>query len=113
MRLASQQAADALAGVELHDGDATTRASHDYSHVYVFDRVFSTVTLTALAAVLERSSWLVLISSKAPKVWWACGLRKALPVARLRFVTTGKERCTCYVYANALFAPQQAQQAQA
>lgn len=81
--------------------------------MYVFDRVFSTVTLTALAAVLERSSWLVLISSKAPKVWWACGLRKALPVARLRFVTTGKERCTCYVYANALFAPQQAQQAQA
>ena len=99
------QVADAYGGVELQDADATLATSLDFSHVYVFDRVFSEVTLTALATVLARSSWLVMISSKAPKVWWACGLRKATPVARLRFVTTGKERCTCYVYVNAHFAP--------
>jgi hypothetical protein len=99
------QLADAFSGVELQDADATLSPRLDYSHVYVFDRVFSTVTLKALAAVLARSSWFVLVSSKAPKLWWECGLRKARPVARLRFVTTGKERCTCYIFVNSQFAP--------
>lgn len=86
------------------DADATHFARLDFSHVYVFDRVFSKVTLSALAAVLQRSDWFVLVSSKPARVWWECGLRKAHPVCRLRFVTTGKERCTCTVFINAQLA---------
>mmetsp|Transcript_16210 Transcript_16210/g.54505 ORF Transcript_16210/g.54505 Transcript_16210/m.54505 type:complete len:189 (+) Transcript_16210:1-567(+) len=99
------KARDAFSGVRFLDADATHCAALHFSHVYVFDRVFSAVTMAALAAVLQRSNFHVLVSSKGPKVWWASGLKKAWPVARLRFVTTGRERCTCFVYINAQFAP--------
>lgn len=104
-RLALRQAREALSGVRLVDGDVTHCSVLHFSHLYIFDRVFSDVTIAALAAVLARSNFLVMVSSKAPKVWWANGLRKAFPVARLRFATTGKERCTCFVYVNADLTP--------
>ena len=73
---------------------------HMHMHVLT-SRVFSQVTLTALAKVLQRSAFYVMISSRAPKVWWGCGLAKVQPVAKMRFVTTGRERCTVYIYINA------------
>jgi hypothetical protein len=42
---------DLLKGVSFEAADATAYARLDYSHVYVFDRVFSRVTLIALAKV--------------------------------------------------------------
>ena len=55
--------------------------------------------------VLQRSPFYVMISSKAPPVWWGVGLSKVQPVAKVRFVTTGRERCTAYIYINAHFIP--------
>ena len=65
---------------------ARAAASHEFSHIYVFDRVFSRITLEALATVLERSNFYVMVSSKTPRTWWECGLTKVQPVAKMRFV---------------------------
>ena len=96
---------DLLKGVSFEAIDATTMREYVHSHIYIFDRVFSQVTLTALAKVLQRSPFYVMISSRAPRVWWSCGLAKVQPVAKMRFVTTGRERCTVYIYINAQFIP--------
>lgn len=73
--------------------------------VYIFDRIFSEVTLAALAKVLQRSSFYVMVSSRKPRVWWDAGLSKVQPVAKMRFVTTGRERCTAFIYINSHFIP--------
>jgi len=96
---------DLLKGVSFEAADATAYARLDYSHVYVFDRVFSRVTLIALAKVLQRSSFYVMISSHKPRVWWECGLTKIQPVAKTRCVTTGRERMTFFIYINSHFIP--------
>ena len=96
---------DLLSGVSFSCADATEAASFRYTHIYAFDRVFSRVTLEALAKVLQRSPFYVLVSSRAPRIWWSCGLEKVQPVAKMRFVTTGRERCTVYIYINADFIP--------
>ena len=47
---------------------------------------------SALGKVLQRSPFYVMISSRKPTVWWGTGLTKIQPVAKMRFVTTGRER---------------------
>lgn len=94
---------DLLRGVFFEAADATAMPILNYSHVYIFDRVFSTVTLIALAKVLSRSPFYVMVSSKKPQVWWDCGLSKIQPVGKMRFVTTGRERCTVFIYVNSQF----------
>ena len=96
---------DLLKGVSFCCADATEMPEFKYTHVYTFDRVFSRWTLEALAKVLQRSPFYVMISSKAPKVWWGFGLTKIQPVAKLRFKTTGKESMTCFIYVNSHFIP--------
>lgn len=100
---------DLLKGVAFEAIDATTMPEFTYSHIYIFDRVFSEHTLVALGKVLQRSPFHVMISSRAPRVWWGCGLTKVQPVAKMRFVTTGRERCTAYIYINAHLIPGVAQ----
>ena len=142
---------DLLKGVAFEAKDACQYPSLDYSHVYLFDRVFSEVrptaivcrardgctrrtpriirwrvdnrtvsvcvcvcayvcvleqvTLVAIAKVLQRSSFHVMISSRKPQVWWGCGLSKIQPVAKMRFKTTGREGCTAFIYINSHFIP--------
>ena len=85
--------------------DACQMERLSYSHVYIFDRVFSEVTLVALAKVLQRSHFYVMTSTRKPAVWWATGLIKIQPVGKIRFVTTGRERMTLFVYINSHFIP--------
>jgi len=94
-----------LCGVKFECKDATEASEFSHSHIYMFDRVFSHYTLEGIAKVLQRSPFYVMISSKAPSVWWGVGLSKVQPVAKMRFATTGKERCTVYIYINAQFIP--------
>ena len=120
---------DLLKGVSFEAADATQYASLDYSHIYMFDRVFSEITLIGMAKVreasitlpplpltatcsgcptwqvLQRSDFYVLISSRKPQVWWRVGLNKIQPVAKLRFKTTGREGCTAFVYINSHYIP--------
>uniref|UniRef100_A0A7S3BPB9 DOT1 domain-containing protein n=1 Tax=Haptolina ericina TaxID=156174 RepID=A0A7S3BPB9_9EUKA len=96
---------DLLQGVSFEAADATEASEFTHSHIYLFDRVFSHITLEAIAKVLQRSPFYVMVSSKGPSVWWGVGLSKVQPVAKMRFVTTGRERCTVYIYINAHFIP--------
>lgn len=96
---------DLLKGVSFEAADACAYESLDYSHVYLFDRVFSGVTLAAISKVLQRSSFYVMISSRKPQVWWGVGLSKIQPVAKIRFKTTGREGMTAFVYINTHYIP--------
>ena len=87
-----------------HD-DATLDESLPFTHIYVFDRVFSKRTLIALAQVLTRSPFFVFVSFRPCNEWWRYGLVKVQPVAKLNCRTTGKEGCNAYVYINLERAP--------
>ena len=87
-------------GVEFVHSDVTKEASLKYTHIYIFDWVFSKHTLHAVAELLQRSPFYVLFSFRKPQEWWSYGLVKIQPVAKLPFRTTGNEGMTCYVYAN-------------
>lgn len=96
---------DLLKGVCFVAEDACQYDLFRYSHIYIFDRVFSEVTTSELAKVLQRSPFYVMISSRKPQVWWSCGLSKVQPVGKMRFTTTGKERMTMFIYINSHFIP--------
>lgn len=85
--------------------DATIGEVLDYTHVYIFDRVFSKRTLVKLATVLTRSPFLVLVSYRPCHEWWRYGLVKVQPVAKMRLRKSGGEQCNAYVYVNMEFAP--------
>ena len=58
-----------------------------------------------LSATSKSSDGRVRLSSQGPRTWWRHGLSKVQPVAKMRFVTTGRERCTVFIYVNAQFVP--------
>ena len=91
---------DPFAAVTFHFGDATIGSMLDFSHVYAFDRVFSSQTLRALARILMASPFYVLISYRASQEWWQHGLTIVQPVAKMRLQTTGKETMNVYIYIN-------------
>ena len=88
-----------------HFGDGTVGAALRFSHVYAFDRVFSPVTMRALATLLRRSPFYVFASFRSPQEWWSCGLTNIHPVCKLRVTTTGKESMSITVYVNMRHAP--------
>ena len=89
--------------------DATKAEKLNYSHIYIFDWVFSKHTLHACAEVLQRSPFYVMMSTRKPAEWWSYGLVKAQPVCKLSgFRTTGGEGMTLYVYINLEKVPQAA-----
>ena len=92
--------------VTLHFGDATVGASLEASHVYAFDRVFSPLTMQALARLLTRSPFRIFASFRTKAEWWHAGLTCLHPVARLRVSTTGSQSMSVHIYANLRFAPQ-------
>jgi len=97
---------DPLRSAEFVYGDATRLPDLGcFTHIYLFDRVFSPVTLCALGLALDRCAFFVLVSYRNPKEWWSFGLTKVQPVARMRMRTTGKEGCMAYVYINMDHAP--------
>ena len=88
-------------GVQFELADATTYDKLTYTHIYIFDWVFSQNTLRDLAQVLQRSPFYILCSFRKVTEWWGHGLVKIQPVAKLQgFKTTGGEGMTCYVYIN-------------
>ena len=77
------------------------RFSYRYTHIYIFDWVFSQDTLAKMAGVLMRSPFYVLVSFRKPAEWWGHGLVKIQPVAKLPgFRTSGNESMSGYIYAN-------------
>ena len=77
------------------------QAKLQYTHVYIFDWVFSKHTLKAVAELLQRSPFYVMLSTRKCAEWWSYGLVKVQPVAKLTgFRTTGQEGMSLYVYIN-------------
>ena len=89
--------------VQLLWGDATQHPAANYTHVYVFDRVFAKHTMLALALQLQAAPFFVLASYRPPTEWSQYGLTKAAAVARIPMRTSGKETVTCWVYVNTHF----------
>ena len=79
----------------------------NYTHIYTFDKVFSSLTMKALAALLQSSDFRVLVSARHWREWWGFGLEKIQPVAKIRMSTTGKEKVTAYVYVNSALLSQE------
>ena len=95
-------------GVEFLHGDATIYGQLSYTHIYIFDWVFSQNTLRDMAQVLQRSPFYILCSFRKVSEWWGHGLVKIQPVAKLQgFRTTGGEGMTCFVYVNLEKVPAQ------
>ena len=95
-------------GVEFACADATASPALSYTHIYIFDWVFSQATLKDLAQVLQASPFYILCSFRKIQEWWGHGLVKIQPVAKLQgFRTTGGEGMTCFVYINLEKVPAQ------
>ena len=94
-------------GVEFTCSDATKYDQLSYTHIYIFDRVFSESTLCELAKVLQRSPFYVLCSFRREAEWSRYGLPKIRPVAKTKITTTGNQSMTCWVYANVEKMPSQ------
>lgn len=93
-----------LSGMKFILGDASAdqymAQGHDFTHIYLFDRVFAKVTLRSMAKVLNASPFRVMVSSKHWRVWWGYGLLKIQPIGKMRVYTTGKECITIFIYIN-------------
>jgi len=98
-----------FSGVSFEHADATRDDfGLNYTHIYIFDWVFSQNTLRDMAQVLQRSPFYILCSFRKVSEWWGHGLVKIQPVAKLQgFRTTGGEGMTCFVYVNLEKVPSQ------
>lgn len=90
-----------FAGVEFEHGDATKMGRLPYTHVYIYDWVFSKHTLREIAPVLQASPFYILISTRKVAEWWSYGLVKIQPVGKIPgFHNSGHESMTAYIYIN-------------
>ena len=91
-----------FSGVSFEHADATRDDfGLNYTHIYIFDWVFSKGTLQDFAKVLQTAPFYILISFRSCTEWWSYGLTKIQPVAKLPgFRTSGKESMTGFVYIN-------------
>lgn len=87
-------------GCRLEQGDATKHGVFDFSHVYMYDKVFSDPTIELLAGQLNRSPYRILVSYQRPEVWRRLGLKHFAEAAALTMRTTGGQNFKAYVYIN-------------
>ena len=88
-----------LRSTRLRCGDATAAPLH-FTHVYMYDKVFSDATSAALAVQLNRSRYRVLVSYRPHASWQALGLRGTREVGHLVMRTTGGQNFRVYFLAN-------------
>jgi len=85
-------------GCELEHKDATTYGAFHFSHIYMYDKVFSDATLELLADQLNKSIYKVLVSYNRLEVWRRHGLKDITEVGALSMRTTGGQTFKAYVY---------------
>jgi len=86
-------------GCSLEGGDAT-KNKLNFSHVYMYDKVFNPVTRNTIARILNKASYRVLISYKNWQTWHVAGLRNFKCVNQIKMRTTGTECYTAFIYIN-------------
>ena len=87
-------------GCRLELGDATKYGKFNFSHVYMYDKVFSERTIALLAKQLNQSPYRVLVSYQRVEVWRRLGLRNIAEAAALTMRTTGGQNFKAYIYIN-------------
>ena len=85
----------------LEQGDATTRGPLNYTHIYMYDRVFNKKTLELLARQLNRSKFQVLVTYQRVELWRRLGLRNFEHVHSFTMRTTGGQNFKAYVCVRA------------
>ena len=87
----------------LTKGDATKLGAFQFSHVYMYDKVFSDPTTALLAAQLNASEKTkVLVSYQRAEQWRRLGLdARFVEVASLTIRTTGGQNFKAYVFVRA------------
>lgn len=87
----------------LTKGDATKLGAFQFSHVYMYDKVFSDPTTALLAAQLNASEKTkVLVSYQRAEQWRRLGLdARFVEVASLTMRTTGGQNFKAYVFVRA------------
>lgn len=91
-------AKEKLHDCSLYEGDATAWKSFEYSHVYMYDRVFSKNTLSLLAKKLNQSSYSVLISYRRFEEWKKLGLQSVHLMKSITMRTTGGQNFKAYIF---------------
>ena len=82
----------------LEQGDATTYGALNYTHIYMYDRVFNEKTLELLAKQLNRSKYRVLVTYQRVELWRRLGLRDFEHVHSFTMRTTGGQNFKAYVF---------------
>ena len=80
--------------------DATKWKSFNFSHIYMYDRVFSENTLISLAAKLNNSSFRVLITYHRHEEWLRFGLKGTRLLKLITMRTTGGQNFRAYILLN-------------
>ena len=91
---------DKLRGCILVHADATKWKNFNFSHVYMYDRVFSENTLISLAEKLNKSSFGVLITYRRLKEWVRIGLQCMRLIKQINMRTTGGQSFRAYILLN-------------
>ena len=94
-----------LDGVQLIQGDITDERHHPLlyraSHIYMFDVVFSDVTMAQILPLIERSNFALFACYHRPTYLERMGCHQFVCIHKMAMKTTGKQSFTCYIYAKA------------
>jgi len=100
--LLSTQARELLRSCVLFHADATKWECFNYSHVYMYDRVFNESTLSALAKRLNVSFFKFLVTYRRVEEWTRLGLRNIKLLSSITMRTTGGQNFRAYVLCRKL-----------
>eukprot|EP00741_Cyanophora_paradoxa_P012624 tig00020614_g12197.t1 len=79
-------------------GDANLRPSFDYTHIYMYDRIFFEETYEKLCPKLEESDFSVLVSYRDTAFLRRFGLLHIDLIHKMSLRSTGRQNFTAYIY---------------
>ena len=94
-----------LDGVSLVQGDICDERQHALlyraSHIYMFDVVFSDVTMAQILPLIERTNFALFACYHRPAYLVKMGCHQFVCIHKMAMKTTGKQSFTCYFYIKA------------
>jgi hypothetical protein len=100
--LLNSRSREMLRSCVLIHADATTWKSFNFSHIYMYDRVFSANTLNILAERLNNSSFEILITYRRFEEWLRLGLKNVKLLNSITMRTTGGQNFRAYILLKVL-----------
>jgi len=100
--LLGPSARELLRSCVLVHADATKWKCFNYSHIYMYDRVFNERTLSVLAKILNRSSFKILVTYRRFEEWCRQGLKDVKLLSSITMRTTGGQNFKAYIFCRKL-----------